>query len=89
MRATLAASVDLVRWQSYADMSADLFAELSREAIGQAKEAAATEGYFAADADVAIDRSTDPATVTLHVVPGPLARDRSYASTILYSVSSF
>ena len=74
MRATLAASVDLVRWQSYADMSADLFAELSREAIGQAKEAAATEGYFAADADVAIDRSTDPATVTLHVVPGPLAR---------------
>ncbi|MDE2358517.1 MAG: outer membrane protein assembly factor, partial [Betaproteobacteria bacterium] len=55
-------------------MSADLFTELSREAIGQAKEAAATEGYFAADANVAIDRSTDPTTVTLHVAPGPLAR---------------
>ncbi len=55
-------------------MTADLFTELSREAIGQAKEAAATEGYFAADANVAVDRSTDPATVTLRVAPGPLAR---------------
>src|SRR5487761_2051919 len=74
LRDTLAASVGLIRWQSYADMTADLFAELSREAIGQAKEAAATEGYFAADANVAVDRSTDPATVTLHVAPGPIAR---------------
>lgn len=74
IRDTIAASVDLIRWQSYADMTADLFTELSREATGQAKEAAATEGYFAADANVTVDRSTDPATVTLHVTPGPLAR---------------
>ena len=51
-------------------MTDDLLAELLREAIGQAKEAAATEGYFAATVDVGIDRSTSPQTVTLHVVPG-------------------
>ncbi|HSQ79670.1 MAG TPA: BamA/TamA family outer membrane protein [Casimicrobiaceae bacterium] len=51
-------------------MTEGLLAELEREAIGQAKEAAATEGYFAASVDVGVDRSTSPTTVTLHVVPG-------------------
>src|SRR5512135_3717998 len=70
LRDTLAASVDLIRWQTYADMTDDLLAELQREAIDQAKEAAATEGYFEATVDVGIDRSTSPMTVTLRVVPG-------------------
>ncbi|MGE5087768.1 MAG: autotransporter assembly complex protein TamA, partial [Candidatus Levyibacteriota bacterium] len=54
-------------------MTDDLLAELIREAIAQAKEAAATEGYFAAKVDVGVDRSTSPTTVTLHVVPGAQA----------------
>jgi len=67
---SLTQSVDLVRWQSYTDMTADLLDRLAREAIEQGKEAAATSGYFSAQVDVAIDRATDPLTVTLRVTPG-------------------
>jgi translocation and assembly module TamA len=74
LRGVLTASVDLVRWQSYADMTDNLFEALTTEAIGQAKEAVATEGYFSADVTVDVDRSTAPLTVTLRVTPGPQAR---------------
>src|SRR4051794_37036841 len=43
---TLNNSVDLVRWQSYADMTEDLFDRLTRDAVDQAREAVSTEGYF-------------------------------------------
>jgi len=67
---TLSASLGLVRWQSYEDMTQDLFDRLAREAIGEAHEAAATEGYFSAGVDIAVDTSRTPAVVTVHVTPG-------------------
>jgi translocation and assembly module TamA len=73
LRDVLAASVDLVRWQTYDEMTESLFEALRTKAIDQAKEAAATEGFFSADVNVDVDRAASPAAVTLHVVPGPQA----------------
>jgi translocation and assembly module TamA len=67
---TLKNSVDLVRWQSYADMTGDLLDRLTRDAVDQAREAVSTEGYFTPAIDVDVDRKTDPITVTLHVKAG-------------------
>ena len=67
-------SVDLVRWQSYADMTEDLFDRLARDAVDQSREAVSTEGYFTPAIDVDVDRKTQPITVTLRVKPGPPTR---------------
>jgi translocation and assembly module TamA len=67
-------SVDLVRWQSYADMTEDLLDRLARDAVDQAREAVSTQGYFTPAIDIDVDRKTDPITVTLHVKPGPPTR---------------
>jgi translocation and assembly module TamA len=74
LAATLAASVDLIRWQGYDEMTGSLFDALTRQAIDQAKEAAATEGYFSANVEIAVDRTTAPLTVSVRVTPGPQAR---------------
>ena len=65
-------AVDLVRWQSFDSMTDDLLDRLAREALPQAREAAASLGYFSAAVDVSIDRSSDPTTVTLRVDAGRL-----------------
>jgi len=74
LRDVLETSVDLIRWQSYEEMSPSLFDALVRQASDQAKEAAATEGFFSANVDVAVDRSTTPWQVKVSVTPGPQAR---------------
>ena len=74
LRDTLSASVDLVRWQTYEDMSPSLFDALVRQASDQAKEAAATEGFFSASVDIAVDRATSPWNVNIAVATGPQAR---------------
>jgi len=74
LRDVLAASVDLVRWQDYEDMTPSLLDALAREAVDQAKEAAATEGYFSANVDIDVDRSVQPLNVTVRVTPGTQAR---------------
>jgi translocation and assembly module TamA len=63
-------AVDLVRWQDYEDMTEDLFDLLARDTVPQAKEAAATQGYFSAGIDVKVDRSTRPAHVQIVVTAG-------------------
>src|SRR5512144_717180 len=57
---SLRSAVDLVRWQDYEGMTADLFELLARDAVPQAKEAAATQGYFSAGVEVRVDRSARP-----------------------------
>lgn len=52
-------------------MTEDLFDRLARDAVGQAREAAATLGFFSAGVDITVDRSTQPVTVRLTVTPGP------------------
>jgi translocation and assembly module TamA len=70
----LTSAVDLVRWQDYADMTEDLFDRLARNAVSEATEAAGTQGYFSPSVDIAVDRSTQPVTVTLTVTPGEPTR---------------
>ena len=67
--ATVTGAVDLIRWQDYADMTEDLFDRLARDAVPQAKEAAATQGYFSASVEITVDRTTQPVTVRLEVTP--------------------
>ena len=74
LRATLGQSVDLIRWQTYEEMTESLFDALTQKAIAQAKEAAATEGFFSAHVAVDIDRAARPLAVTVRVTPGPQAR---------------
>ena len=70
IKEVVSASVNLVRWQGYADMSEELLDALTLEAVPQAKEAAAASGYFSAAVDIAIDRATTPVAITLTVTPG-------------------
>ncbi len=51
-------------------MTEELLDRLAREAVPQAREAAATQGYFSASVDLVIDRSTQPAAITLTVIAG-------------------
>jgi len=68
--AALRSAVDLIRWQGYEDMTEDLFDRLARDAIPQAREAAATQGFFSASVDITVDRATTPVTVRLAITPG-------------------
>jgi len=55
-------------------MTPELFDQLARDAIGEARDAAATEGYFSAAIDITVDRTPHPAAVTLQVVEGEPTR---------------
>ncbi len=63
-------------------MTEDVFDRLARDAPAQAREAAATQGFFNAEVDLAVDRATSPATVTLTITPGPPTRISSVAVDI-------
>ncbi len=68
--AALRSAVDLIRWQDYAEMTEDLFDRLARDAVPQAKEAAATQGFFSAGVDIRVDRAAQPMRVDLVVTTG-------------------
>ncbi len=70
----LTTSVDLIRWQGYADMTPDLLDALVREAPAQASEAAAAVGYFSAKVTITLDRTQSPVAVALRVVAGEPTR---------------
>ena len=63
-------SLDLVRWQSYAEIPPDFFDLLIADARSQARDAAAAQGYFSARVMSDIDRSTSPPTVRITIEPG-------------------
>lgn len=60
-------------------MDEDLFDRLARDATPQAREAAATQGYFSAGVDVKVDRATTPVSVTLAITPGAATHITSVA----------
>ena len=68
--AAVTSGVDLIRWQDFAEMTEGLFDRLAAQAVPQAAEAAATQGYFSAEVDVAVDRGKQPVEVTITVSPG-------------------
>jgi translocation and assembly module TamA len=71
LKRVLAKSLDLVRWEGYANMTPLLLGRLAAEARVQAEQAAQTEGYFSAVATSAVEQSGDSAVVRIRVEPGP------------------
>lgn len=74
LRALVSATVGLIRWQSFEDMTSPLFDRLAREAIGDSNNAAASLGWFSAHTDINVDTSTIPAKVTLRIATGEPTR---------------
>ncbi|HEY2862572.1 MAG TPA: BamA/TamA family outer membrane protein [Casimicrobiaceae bacterium] len=70
VKAAVERSLDLIRWQSYAEITPEFFDLLVADARSQARDAAAAQGYFSAQVTSEIDRSTNPATVRLRIDPG-------------------
>ena len=70
VKAAVERSLDLVRWQSYAEITPEFFDLLVADARAQARDAAAAQGYFSAVVTSDIDRSTKPETVRLRIEPG-------------------
>jgi translocation and assembly module TamA len=70
----LRSGLDLARWEVDEEMTLDLLERLAKEAVPQAREIAAIEGFYDAKVDVAIDRKATPIVVTLKVDPGERTR---------------
>ena len=70
VKAAVERSLDLVRWQSYAEITPEFFDLLVADARLQARDAAEAQGYFSAKVESEIDRSTTPATVHLRIDAG-------------------
>ncbi len=62
--------LNLVRWQSDPQMTPEQLRRLADEAAREAREVAATEGYFSPHVAVAIDQSVQPWVVRLTLEPG-------------------
>jgi len=74
LKGTISRNLDLVRWENYEQMTPDLLDRLLIEARDQARQIAATEGYFEPRIDVDVDRSQDPVLVRFNIDPGPPTR---------------
>src|SRR4051812_46736614 len=75
LRETLQKGLELSRWQTYESMTLSLLESLVADAKAQALEAAATEGFFNAQAEVSIGELEHGArAVRLKIVPGTPAR---------------
>jgi translocation and assembly module TamA len=70
LKKILEQGVSLARWASDPQMTLELLRRLAAEATSDAVQAAATEGYFSAQASYAIDEMKTPWIVTLKVDPG-------------------
>ena len=62
--------LNIVRWQQDPQMTPEQLQRLADEAVREARETAATEGYFSARATVTIDQAAKPWIVRLTVEPG-------------------
>jgi len=76
LKATLEKGLNIVRWRSDPDMDAERLKRLVDEAVREAREAAATEGYFSAQVRAEVDSATEPWVVRLRVEPGERTRVR-------------
>ena len=66
--------LSIMRWQNDPKMTAEQLRRLTEEAAREAREAAATEGYFSAKVDVRIDEAEPEWKVAVSVAPGPRTR---------------
>jgi len=70
MAEVLSNGLNLERWQNDPQMTPEQLRRLADEGVREARELAATEGYFSARADVAIEEGEQPWIVRLTLVPG-------------------
>ena len=74
MAATLRKGLSLQRWQDDPQMTEERLRRLAAEAEREAREVAATEGYFSPHVEVRIDESKSPWSVMVKVDPGERTR---------------
>ena len=67
---TLRQGLSITRWTNDPKMTAEQLRRLGEEAVREAREVAATEGYFSAEVELSIDESGPEWTVALKVEPG-------------------
>jgi translocation and assembly module TamA len=70
MARILRQGLNLARWQNDPQMTAEQLRRLAEEALREARETAATEGYFSAEADVRIEEHPQQWIVRLTLDPG-------------------
>ena len=75
--------LDLARWETDEEMTLDLLERLVKDAVPQAKEIAAIEGFYDARVDVTIERDARPVVVRVRVEPGPATRVTSVDLTVV------
>src|SRR5207248_894701 len=74
LKATLEKGLNIVRWRLDPDMDAERLKRLVDEAVHEAREAAATDGYFSAQVRAEIESAEEPWVVRLTVEPGERTR---------------
>lgn len=74
LAALLERGLSLMRWRDDPDMNDERLRRLVDESVREAKQAAATEGYFSADVEATVDSSVEPWRVRLQVTPGSRTR---------------
>jgi translocation and assembly module TamA len=74
LKQILESGLNLMRWRHDPEMSAERLKRLVDEAQAEAREAAATEGYFSARVTAQIDEGGEPWVVRLRVEPGERTR---------------
>ena len=70
MAQTLRKGLNLARWQNDPQMTPEQLRRLAEEARREARELAATEGYFSPRVELAIDEGVEPWIVRLTLEPG-------------------
>jgi translocation and assembly module TamA len=70
MAEVLRKGLNLARWQNDPRLSPEQLRRLADEALREAREVAATEGYFSPRVDLAIDEAATPRIVRLVIDPG-------------------
>ncbi|HVJ22788.1 MAG TPA: autotransporter assembly complex family protein [Burkholderiales bacterium] len=71
---TLRQGLSLVRWQKDPQMSAEQLRRIAKESEREAREVAATEGYFSATVETRIEETEPEWKVTLKLEPGERTR---------------
>jgi translocation and assembly module TamA len=74
LRDALLRQLDLIHWQSVAEVSDEFLRHLVTDAREQARDIAATLGYFSAQVGIELDENATPAQVRLSVEPGEPTR---------------
>jgi translocation and assembly module TamA len=70
-------NLDIMRWQRYDSLTDDLLERLLAEARAQAREIAATRGFFSPEVEVRAEAGAGGRIVRVTVVPGEPARVRA------------